>query len=92
MILSEDERITLARVVEWPPRGAGTDALAAAVEAILAARLAAVEALADEWEVWAEGRSTPRIDAFRDAAEALRHALTATPAPGSAEGSGVREG
>lgn len=38
-------------------------------------RLEAVRALAEEWEGWARLRSTPRIDAFRDAAEAIRTAL-----------------
>lgn len=36
-----------------------------------------VEALADEWVSWAETRSTPRIDAFRDAGEQWRLAIAA---------------
>lgn len=39
----------------------------------------AVEALAAEWEGWAAQRSTPRIDAFRDAAESLRALLVTQP-------------
>ena len=42
----------------------------AAVEAV-----ARVEALFEEWEGWAKTRSTPRIDAFRDAAQYGRAAL-----------------
>lgn len=39
------------------------------------AALGRVQALADEWEAWSKGRSTPRIDAFRDASEHLRALL-----------------
>lgn len=39
------------------------------------AKVARGEALAAMWEGWAALRSTPRVDAFRDAAEALRAAL-----------------
>ena len=35
----------------------------------------AVERLAAEWESWSRTRTSPRIDAFRDAAEALRAVL-----------------
>lgn len=41
----------------------------------LRGRLAAVEALADEWEGWARDRYSVRIYAFRDAAQSLRAAL-----------------
>jgi hypothetical protein len=34
-----------------------------------------VRALADEWESWGKGRTSPRIDAFRDAADQLRALL-----------------
>lgn len=39
------------------------------------AKVAAVEALADEWQSWSAARSTPRIDTFRDAAEQVIDAL-----------------
>ena len=54
-----------------------TDRLAAAVARAEAAeaKVAAVEALAHEWEGWAARQSTTRIDAFRDAAEHVRAAL-----------------
>lgn len=52
----------------------------AAAEAERDALRAAVEGLAAGWEGWAATRSTPRIDAFRDAAEQLRAALAETPA------------
>jgi hypothetical protein len=38
-------------------------------------RLSAVKAEIAQWEEWARNRSTPRIDAFRDAAERIRTAL-----------------
>ena len=41
----------------------------------LRAKVAAAEALCDEWESWAATRSTVRIDAFRDAADYLRAVL-----------------
>lgn len=47
----------------------------AAAEVRLAALRQAVQALADEWAEWARARSTPRIDAFRDAGEHLRAVL-----------------
>jgi hypothetical protein len=40
----------------------------------------AVELLASQWESWAEGRSTTRIDAFRDGAEMIRTLLAEHPA------------
>lgn len=39
----------------------------------------AVRELRDEWRGWAAIRSTTRIDAFRDAADALDRILTTTP-------------
>jgi hypothetical protein len=57
--------------VEWHKAESRAESAEAAHEALRAG----VEALADEWEGWAKKRSTPRIDAFRDAAEALRALL-----------------
>lgn len=41
----------------------------------LRGQLVAVMALAEKWESWSTIRSTPRIDAFRDASEELRGVL-----------------
>lgn len=44
----------------------------------LLAVVASVRELADEWASWAEFRSTPRINAFRDASDQIRAALSPT--------------
>lgn len=43
--------------------------------------VARARTLAAEWIEWSETRSTPRIDAFRDAAEMLLAALDGRPTP-----------
>lgn len=48
--LSEAEREGLMRGASVWHRGVGADALVSAVEAIISARMAPIEALADEWE------------------------------------------
>jgi hypothetical protein len=67
------------QIAEWV---VASDWLAQHDAAVLAsgdARLAALEALKDEWLGWADGRSSMRIDAFRDAAEALDAVLHSDP-------------
>jgi hypothetical protein len=76
--LTDEDRETL-RAAQG--RVVPTSALEAAVERILVRHMAAPEALVEQWREWARTRSTPRIDAFRDAAEQLHAAIHDDPSP-----------
>ncbi|GAA5154722.1 hypothetical protein GCM10023340_38740 [Nocardioides marinquilinus] len=65
----------LGRALGLPLGTLVTGPAAVAAADALQVRLCAIEALAAEWEGWAETRSSPRIDAFRDAAQSIRAAL-----------------